>query len=274
MYDLGDQVPISVTVRDASGVLVNPAAATLGITKPDGSTITPGVPLPPVTVGKPQYNYLSDTVGRHVWRMVTATPAGSQSGVFYVRTSDPRWIISLDEARAQLNVTGSTGDAELEEYLQVTTDIVENIIGPVSNLDVVEEIHPAGRSILLNKLPVVSITSITPVDLNTGIVYSAVDYVLNKKAGIITRPYGAYFGSPVTVAYVAGRSNQTPEAAIMAAKIIIQHLYRSQQLRPSGPPVPGLNTNEPMVPMLGFGVPNAAVQMLMPHSRRRVWLAG
>lgn len=273
MYDLGDQVPISVTVRDASNALVNPVAATVTIIRPD-DTVVPGttVTMPPAVTGKPLYIHTADMVGRHTWRMTTITPAGSQSGVFTVRTGNPRWILSLEEARAQLNVTGTTGDTELEEYLQVTTDIVENIIGPVVNLPVVEEIHDGGGVILLNRTPVVSVVSVSNWADST-ITYANTDYLLNKESGVLRRLGGSAFAGPVAVSYVAGRSNQTPEAAITAAKVIVQHLFRSQQLRPAGPPAPTAD-NTPTVPMLGFAVPNAAVQMLMPHSRRRVWLAG
>ena len=90
---------------------------------------------------------------------------------------------------------------------------------------------------------------------------------------VIRRNGATSFTGPVKVSYIAGRSNVTPEAAIMAAKVIIQHLFRSQQLRPAGPPAPASDAAA-TVPMLGFAVPNAAVQMLMPHSRRRAWLAG
>lgn len=273
MYDLGDQVPISVTVRDANGTLINPLSAALTITKPDG-TLVPGivVPFPPTVTGRPQYNYTTDQVGRHVWRMTTTTPAGSQSGVFTVRTGNPRWIISLEEARAQLNATGTAGDVELEEYLQVTTDIIENIIGPVVNVPVIEEIHDGGPAILLNRTPVVSIVSVENW-ADASIAYTASDYLLQKESGVLRRYGATAFAGPVKVSYIAGRSNLTPEAAIMAAKVIIQHLFRSQQLRPTGPPAPS-SDNTATVPMLGFAVPNAAVQMLMPHSRRRVWLAG
>lgn len=273
MYDLGDQVPISVTVRDVNGTLINPLSAALTITKPDETTVpSVVVPFPPAVTGRPQYNYTTDTVGRHTWRMVTTTPAGSQTGVFYVRTGTPRWIISIEEARAQLNITGTSGDAELEEYLQVTSDIVENIIGPVVNRTVTDEVHDGGPAILLNRTPVVSITSIT----NWGdpsITYGAPDYLLNKQTGVIRRYGASAFNGPVLVSYVTGMSNQTPESAITAAKVIVQHLFRSQQLRPVGPPAPTADATA-TVPMLGFAVPNAAVQMLMPHSRRRVWLAG
>lgn len=273
MYDLGEQVPISVTVRDASNVLVNPTSATLVITRPDG-TIVPGttVTLPPATTGKPLYIHTTDMVGRHTWRMTTTVPGGAQTGVFYARTGTPGWIISLDEARAQLNTTGVTGDAELEEYLQVATDIVENIIGPVANVTMAEEIHDGGAVILLNRTPVVSVTSIENI-ADAAIVYGASDFLLNKQSGVIWRNGASGFAGPVKITYTCGRANQTPEAAITAAKVIIQHLYRSQQMRPSGPPSP-LSDAAATVPMLGFAVPNAAVQMLMPHSRRRTWLAG
>jgi hypothetical protein len=272
VHDFGDQIPLSIAVRDGSGVLVNPVAVTLTITKPDGSVITPVVPMPPTTTGRPLYIHTADAVGRHVWRMETATPAGAHSGVFTVRTNAPRWIISLDEARAQLNVTGTSGDLELEEYLQVTTDIVENIVGPVVNVPVTEEIHDGGVAILLNRVPVVSIVSVENL-ADATVTYGASDYLLNKQSGVLRRYGATSFVGPVKVSYIAGRSNLTPDAAIMAAKVIIQHLFRSQQLRPSGPPAPGSDAVA-TVPMMGFAVPNAAVQMLMPHSRRRAWLAG
>jgi hypothetical protein len=273
VYDLGDQIPLSVTVRDAAGTLVNPATVTLTITLPDETSTAPAVPLPPVTTGKPLYAHVGGAVGRHRWRMETTGPAGAHGGVFTVRSGAPRWIISLEEARAQLNMAGTDADAELEEYLQATTDIVESITGPIVNLSVTEEIHDGGAAIVLNRTPVVSVVSIENL-ADPGITYGASDYHVSKSSGVIRHLGGAGFVGPVKVAYTAGRSNQTPEGAITAAKVIVQHLWRSQQIRPTGPPSPVATDNTPTVPLLGFAVPNAAVQMLTPHSRRRTWLAG
>lgn len=272
MYDYGDQIPMAIAVRDGAGTLVNPVAVTLTIVKPDETVVTPTVSLPPAVTGRPLYIHTADAIGRHRWRMETATPAGAETGVFTVRSNAPRWIISLEEARGQLNINTTAGDVELGEYLQVATDIVESLIGPVANLTVTEEIHDGGPHILLNHVPVVSVTSVVNVD-DATLTYGSTDYALNKQSGVLRRVGAARFVGPVKVTYLAGRSNQTPETAIAAAKVIIQHLYRSQQLRPTGPPAP-VGDNVGVVPLLGFAVPNAAVQMLTPISRRRVWLAG
>jgi hypothetical protein len=102
VIDLGSVYQVAVDVADASGTLVNPGSATLVITLPDGTTVSPAVPTP-TTLGKVRVDYVTAQAGRHVWRLVTSGPTTAYADVFDVQPAIPVGIVSLADARAQLN---------------------------------------------------------------------------------------------------------------------------------------------------------------------------
>jgi hypothetical protein len=256
---LGAQVPLAIDVEDGNGVPVNAGSVTLTITKPAGTTDTPTVPAPSPT-GHYEVDYTTTAQGRHTFRWVTTTPAGAYEGVFDVRSGTPKWIIGLDDAKTQLNITSTGDDAELTGYLDAATAIVEDAIGPVANR-VVTEYHDGGSTVLvLRKLPVVEITSVTPVATGSSALTVADLYVTS--AGIVRYRGGGWFPSSLEVTYVAGRSNQSPPAARLAAQIIVQHLWRTQH---GGSPVPYPGGEETVPTGFGYAVPYRALELLRPY---------
>ena len=129
-YDIADSVPIAWDVRDASGTLVNASTAVLTVTLPDGTTATPTVPAPSVT-GQYRVTYVPALEGRYEWRAVTTVPNTSYQDVFVVRGVVSPALLSLADAKAHLNITTTTYDDELREYLEAATEIVESYVGPV-----------------------------------------------------------------------------------------------------------------------------------------------
>jgi hypothetical protein len=77
---------------------------------------------------------------------------------------------------------------------------------------------------------------------------------------------GGTVAGPLRVTYVAGR-RIVPAAITAAAKIILQHLWRTQQ-GPGRPQrgVDDFDVTEP-IPGLGYAIPNRAVQLLEPYKQ-------
>ncbi|MGW3427497.1 hypothetical protein ACWDHW_06010 [Streptomyces melanosporofaciens] len=174
-------------------------------------------------------------------------------------------LLTLDEAKTQLNLTTVTHDVELQAYVDSVTAMVEWYVGPVENRAVSETVSGRGPTLCLTHVPVVSLTSFTPV-LTGGAALAVSDVTVDLPTGIVRRLNGAAFsGGPWTAAYMAGRGS-VPPTLNLAARMLIQHLWRTQQ----GPGRPGLGGNDDFdvtqpVPGFGYAVPNRVLQLLQPY---------
>lgn len=179
-------------------------------------------------------------------------------------------VLDLDDAKAQLNITGTTHDLELESYISSVTDVVEHHIGPVIIREVSEE-RQGGPFLVLAHTPVVSLTSVTPV-LSGGISYDVTTLVFNAATGVVRRGDGSAFtGGPFTVIYQAGRAAITedvPANINLAARIIVAHLWDTQR---GGFGAPRLGGDTDMAPTpMGFLVPRRALELLNPDRKAPV----
>jgi len=269
MYDLGDVMPLGVTVKDGGGTLVNAGSMALTITLPDGTTVTVD-PVTPVSTGTYTYDYAATQVGRHVVRWVaTGAYANAYTDVADVRGADPRFLFSHADAKKHLNIdAGDTGDdEEIRDWNAATAFIVEYFVGPVARRTVVER-HRDRRmtSIVLRQVPALSLTSVEPV-LTNGVSYDVSGLDLDEETGEVLRLDGGHFTGPLRVAYVAGRAVPTPNIA-QGGRIILQHLWLTQRGR-MGAVMGGssdYDISEP-IPGLGYAVPNRALELLQPDRR-------
>jgi hypothetical protein len=264
-FDLGAVVPLGTTVRDASGVLVSSGNMALIITLPDQTT-TMVATVEPETVGTYRYDYQTVQPGRHVVRWLgTGVNPAAYTDNFDVREAAPPAILSLADAKAHLNIVSSAHDDELRGWVEAVTAAVETFTGPVVIRTVVEEHNTCGQTTLaLRQTPVLSLTSLTSV-LSGGTSY-AVDGLDVSSWGTVRSLTGSPFHGVLRATYVAGRQ-VVPAAISSAAKIILQHLWKTQQ--GPGRPQRGLDdfdVTEPM-PGLGYAIPNRAVQLLEPYKQ-------
>jgi hypothetical protein len=263
VIDLGAVQQVAVDVRDASGVLVDPSSATLTLTLPDGSTLTPAVPLPSATAGKLRVDYVTTQVGRHAWRMVTSNPTTAYSDVFDVRPAVPVGIVSLADARAQLNMgaTETSDDDELRGFIGAATGAVERALGRIVVRRSFTDRFEVGGTVtelLLRNVPVLSLTSAVSADGATT--WSAANLRVNTETGLVTVLSGPAFTGTVDVTYQAGEV-VVPEDYQLAGKIILQHLWETQR-GTMGVQLGG--DNEPYMPGRGFAIPRRALELLDP----------
>lgn len=232
MWDYGSVVPLGLEVRDAAGVLTNAATNTLTIRLPDGTSVTPTATNS--STGVYTCLYTTTQAGLHQWSWLTTVPSTGETGSFDVSAQFPGLILSLDEAKAALNIrsTDTAQDDELRDILEGVTAVIEDVVGAVARRTVTSTIYPTVYSCEY-KLPVSPVVSITSAALvrdasaQTVTTWTAVGGILR------TSDYSPLPSEPFTITYVVGRPD-LPANIRRAALEILRTAWASQ--RASEPP--------------------------------------
>lgn len=277
MPDLGSLYRLAFTLKSPDGALVSSDTMTLTIIKPDGTT-TVITPVTPVSAGTYRYDYLTAQSGRHVasWVGTGANP-GAYSEAFDVGTVTPNALISLADAKQQLNITSTTSDDELRIFIEAATAAVERHRNEaIIRRSVVEEHYlddytwgfgqnygqPAAwgvpaRKLALDCRPAISLTSIARVD---GTMTWDVANLHLSPGGIVDVLFGLPLSGHVTVTYIAGYQT-IPAEFQLATRIIVEHLWQTQRGN-KGWPKPGGMDDSLSTIGLGFAIPNRALELL------------
>ncbi|NUP37009.1 MAG: phage gp6-like head-tail connector protein [Streptomyces sp.] len=176
-------------------------------------------------------------------------------------------LLTLDEAKAQLDIESTAHDVELQTYIDGLAPVIERFVGPVENRAVTQTVNGQGTTLCLTQVPVVSLTSLTPV-LTGGRAIAVSDVAVDQALGVIRRlDGGAFCGGPWTAVYTAGRA-EVPPTIKLAALILLQHLWRTQYGASRGLSSIGggddYTVTEP-IPGFGYAVPNRVLQLLEPY---------
>lgn len=263
-YDLGDVAALTITVKDSTGTPANGGAVAVAIVLPDGSTATP-TPTNTAT-GVYSIAYVTSQAGRHriTWT-VSGVNANVFGDVFDVRAANPRFIISLADARDACNLASSntSHDDELRSYIAAATDVVESIAGPVLSRTLTETYDGGCTTVLLRNVPVTSVQSVT----DSTVTLAATDYAFDPVAGTLTRMAGIYpwrfrdGQQTVTVAYTVGATS-VPDYVILAARELVRHWYQRGQQSPR--PAFGMTGDDGITYAAGYAIPNYVTAMLSP----------
>lgn len=264
-YDLGSTVRLLAECQGPDGTLTTAGTATVTITLPDESTAAPAAAESTPDSGRYQADYVTAQPGRHTVRWVFTTPADAYTDSFDVRPLAPPTILSLADAKAHLKLpaTRTDRDDEIRGWTESITRGIEGMCGPVI-VRTIEERHDVRRAstICLLHVPALELLDVSPA-LTSGASYPVADLDLDPDTGIVHRLDGGALTGPLRVRYRAGRPIVTANITA-AARIILQHLWRTTQ----GPsrPQPGTGDFDVTEPMAGFGyaIPNRAVQLLEP----------
>lgn len=258
-FDLGDSIPIAVDVKDAAGALTNATTVTLTITLPDGTTTEPSVTNPPAVTGQYRVTYVATMEGRHAWRFVTTTPSTAFADVFEVRETVSPSLLSLADAKAHLNISSTVSDEELREFLEATTAVVEEYVGPI-----VRRIHTArvrgGGSVVLPHTQILAVTAVTLVRDGSSPITLA-DLAINTKTGVISRKdEGSLPIGELDFTYTVGRSYVKANWTL-AAKKIAKNNWKDQLGN-----LPSIQGDDPgyVVSGSGYMVPYDALALLHP----------
>ncbi len=260
--DLGDVVPLSISIYDSDGALANATTVVLTVTLPDQTTATPSVTN--VSPGIYEAAYATAQAGRHGVRwLATGTNAGAFSDVFDVRPASLAMIVSLADAKANLNIPAddTSRDEELRGFVEAATGVIERYVGAVVRTTHTEDYDGGGTAIALDHPPVLAITQVT----EGGGVLAASDYKVDGPSGVLMRQLGdeRYTWQPgsrnISVQYVAGMAI-IPAHYTLAAKIIIRHMWETT--RNSGGSRPALVETDLVDASSSYAIPYRALELL------------
>lgn len=169
-------------------------------------------------------------------------------------------FIDVADLKTQLNMTSSSNDTELQQFVDAACQVVEDKCGPIEQRTIVGEVADMTcDGIVLGNAPVIALTAAT-YQLG-GSVYDTSVLTVNQATGIAARTDGQHLGlgsQRLLVSYTAGYA--TPPAwAVLAAKIIGAHLWRTQR-----GPKSNSTTDDPAAGS-AYAIPNRALELMEDH---------
>lgn len=259
-YDLGAAVQLAVSVTDGSGNPADSGNMALTITLPDDSTVTVD-PVTPTATGSYTYAYTTTQAGRHTVRWLgTGDNPAAYADVFDVREQAPVAIISLADAKNQLNETATSDDDEIRGMVTGASLAVERELGTIVARRSFTERRTAGADgmVLLSNVPVLAVTSAVSADGATT--WTAGDLVVDTATGLVTGAAGAApLTGDVDFVYTAGL-RIVPDDYQLATAIIVQHLWETQRGRYGA--VAGGSGEPEYMSGRGFALPRRALELL------------
>lgn len=228
MFDFHDPVVLSIEVRNSAGALENAGAVVCTVTLPDDTTATPTVVNG--SAGVYTVTYTPTVAGRHgVSWVATGANASAFTDVFDVRVVSGTQIVSLADAKATLNFTGTDNDEELREVIEDASDLIDRLCGPVVPRSVIEECAATAGLLFLTCAPALEVTAITSAT-GAGSLYAVADLtVASPDSAIVRLIDGSAIASDIyTVTYTAGRP-EVPRRFVRACKLLVQHMWETQR---------------------------------------------
>jgi len=238
-YDLGDVVPLGITITDSTGANANASAVTCTITLPDGTTSTGSVTNP--STGLYNCDFSPSQTGRHAVRwLATGTNASAYTDEFNVRDYAELGIVGLAEMKEYLNIsaTDTTVDEELRSFIDAGSDLAESYVGQVlGRRTFTNELYDGGTEFIRIRNPkALSITSVYENDALVSSTAYNLDYTGQRLYRIgsgtlyATNSYGYWTGgfNNIKITYVAGYVNP-PMAAKQGVLVIVKHLWETQR---------------------------------------------
>lgn len=171
-------------------------------------------------------------------------------------------VLSLTDAKSHLNISGVTHDDELEAMIDAAEAAIALRVGPLEGVSVTERVAGGSRALVVNRLPVVTLSSVTPVG---GSALDTDDLTLSP-AGVVT--YAASdtcFGErSYDVVYVAGRAT-CPADLMMAVKELVRHMWDTQRGGARRPGSPQSEAASNTLPGAAYLFPFRVEQLIAPH---------
>lgn len=252
--DLGAPVKIVWTGAPQGGTI------TVAATRPDGTTLSPAPTVsaqPPITA-----TFTPDMAGRWLIRWTSTSPVGSYSDIVNVWPLDPKFLISLDDAKAGLNMV-TTDQSQLDDlrlYVAAATPVIEDIVGPIVVRTVVQRVDGGRGSVTLWEKPL-AITSV----VENGVTLTGSDYWLDDHAAIVyggsqtaARKFASGYGGLV-ITYTTGVT-QIPDNVRLATRELVRHWWQLGKQPFRGSPVNTTAHMDVWTPS-GFAVPRRVMEL-------------
>ena len=275
IYDLGDVVPLGITITDASNIVGNATSVTCTIYLPDGTTSSGTV----VNADTGLYNcdFVPTQIGRHAVKwLATGNNAGAFSDDFTVRDFSEIGIVGLQEVKEYLNIPAATttSDEEIRRYMDAANDLAEQYTGVVlGQRTYTNELYDGQNAdaIRFRSPKVINVISVT----ENGVSVPSTGYLLDPTGQRLFRigsntiyasnNYG--YWSPgvanISITYRAGFVSP-PMAAKQGVLEIIRHLWQSQR---GAMNVMSRGTNgDDLYTTATYSLPRRAMELLDPVS--------
>lgn len=251
VYDLGAPVRSVWAGAPATGPY------SVAITRPDGTAFTtPAVtPGPPVSV-----TFVPDMAGR--WRIRWTASGGVWSDVVDIWPEDPKFIISVDDAKAALNLSMVPEEKlnDLRLYIAAATPVIEDIVGPLVVRTETQHVEKLWKYAALNYKPstVVSVVyddlTAVPADL----------YSTNLPAGLLTFT-GNGLTQGATITYTVGTAI-VPQNVRLATRELVRHWWQQGQQKSVARGGMANPTDEAYT-FSGFAVPKRVIEQCGPNKQ-------
>jgi hypothetical protein len=257
-YYLGQRATLNTIIRDEAG---NPADSTvaLTLTAPDGTVTTPTVNHDGTGLYSAAVTFDQAGDWLRVWNASGAIVAVDADQVHVIAAA--LRIVGLAEVKEHGNITSSTYDRELLDFIGTAQQMIEDEVGATVPRTVTETIYANASTLLLGEGPVISVQQVT----EYGNTVDPAAYILNTATSAVMRTDGrCWYGStayPVTVVYRVGQA-PIPEAIRWAGKELTIHLWRSTQAQRGG-----RGRGEAAESAASFGLPNRVRDALAPFAR-------
>ena len=170
---------------------------------------------------------------------------------------------TLADVKEQLNITDVAHDAELQAYLDAAQAVVESKVGAFVSTSVTETVRSCGPRLMLNRLPLLSVTSLTATAPGTT-TYATADLAWNGASGVVWLARGGSLAGEWVATYATGRAD-VPADVSLATLIIAAHLWETQR-GPSAPSgaLPSDVIDQPIA--VGYLIPRRALELLNAHT--------
>lgn len=147
-------------------------------------------------------------------------------------------LTTLAEAKTYMDVKTAAHDAEITRLVAQADGVVQNMAGPAVQRATFVERHSGRAVLLLDRYPIVSVTSVGSVSGGVSTLYTGptTDFaVIDGNVGSIASPFHSGL---VEVTYIAGPLTP-PAEAVDAALLFISYKYRrnhggSESYMPAG----------------------------------------
>ncbi len=170
-------------------------------------------------------------------------------------------VVDLAAAKAYLKITDTTFDAVLPGFIAAAEAVIAERCGPLEASARTERLRGGVEALALRTVPVISLTSVTPVD---GSAVTLGDMYLDSASGVVTMNSGAGFPARYyTVLYSSGRSS-CPADLVLAVKELLRHTWAAQRGGPRATAQPSELTGN-TVPGAAYLLPFRVSELIAPH---------
>lgn len=250
-YDLGAPVKSVWSGAPTGGT---PAVA---IKRPDGTSFTP----PSVTSSGEgaSVTFVPDMAGRWFLAWTSSVKPGAYTDIVDVWPADPRFLISVDDARSALGFrTGNVAPGMTEDlrlYIAAATPVIEDIVGTIVPATFTQTIRKGWNFAALYERPVNTITAVTYADAS---VVDPATYRVDAQTGMLNLDYNVH--SDATITYTAGVTAVPPNVRLAARELVRHWWQQGMQAQHVGEITPEALT------FSGYAVPRRVMELCSPNS--------